>query len=174
LLHILCCNQSIVIFAFFALHTHTRTRARARTHAHTPTPTRTRAHTHIHKHTHELVKQNFLLLLVKLGIECFLRNLTNYGARLPTRKTEVAHLPYSVHSFCPLANKRVGWLWLRQMAVIPGRIVAKKQSKVTYDSVGISVFVIFIMTLFVHNTDEHINCSERRVDYCVNITLTPS
>jgi len=59
------------------------------------------------------------------------------------------------------------------MAVIPERTVAKKQSRVTYDSVGISVFVIFII-LFVHNTDERINCSERRVDCFVNIMLTPS
>lgn len=70
-------------FAFFELHTHT--------------------HTQI-----ELVKQNSLLLLVKLGIECFLRNLTTYGARLPTRKTEVAHLPYSMNFFCCLTNKRFG------------------------------------------------------------------
>jgi len=60
------------------------------------------------------------------------------------------------------------------MAVIPEKTVAKKQSRVTYDSVGISVFVIFIMTLFVYNTDNRINCGERRVGYCVNITLTPS
>jgi len=60
------------------------------------------------------------------------------------------------------------------MAVIPEKTVAKKQSRVTYDSVGISVFVIFIMTLFVYNTDKSINCGERRVDYCVNITLIPS
>jgi len=53
------------------------------------------------------------------------------------------------------------------MAVIPERTVAKKQSRLTYDSVGISVFVIFVMTLCGYNTHERISCSDRRVDYCV-------
>jgi len=60
------------------------------------------------------------------------------------------------------------------MAVIPERTVAKKQSRLTYDSVSISVFVIFVMTLCGYNTHERINCSKTRVDYCVNITLTSS
>jgi len=49
------------------------------------------------------------------------------------------------------------------MAVIPERTVAKKQSRLTYDSVSFSVFVMFVMTLCGCNTHERINCSERRV-----------
>jgi hypothetical protein len=79
--------------------------------------------------------------------------------------------------FYALASKRFCRQQLRQMAVIPESM---KQSRATYDSVGITVFVIssrFCMAITHTNRSVeglHVEIGARgAVDYCVNIMLTP-